>query len=126
MSYINPSSRICVRCGCNGLERSVELHHWAPRAIFSDAEDWPKSFLCSECHDRWHGEIERGSKRQRRFAETSDRYVKVIGLLHVAIADLIVYTKALRRGERYGLGDPLDDAEKAVKRVSRLLGGRGE
>ena len=52
--------------------------------------------------------------------------MKVIGLLHVAIADLIVYTKALRRGERYGFGDPLDDAEKAVKRVGRLLGGRGE
>lgn len=45
------SSR-CVRCG----RRDCELHHWAPRAIFGDAEceQWPKDYLCKECHDLWH------------------------------------------------------------------------
>jgi hypothetical protein len=41
----------CARCGkTDGSER----HHWAPWAIFEDAEEWPTSWLCPECHRIWH------------------------------------------------------------------------
>ena len=40
----------CERCGAV----ESELHHWAPRALFADAEDWPKSWLCPPCHRLWH------------------------------------------------------------------------
>lgn len=47
----NVSNR-CVRCG----ERTAELHHWAPQAIFGkeEADKWPKDYLCKVCHDCWH------------------------------------------------------------------------
>lgn len=41
----------CARCGSNG---GTQLHHWAPRAIFDDAEQWPMSYLCPPCHRTWH------------------------------------------------------------------------
>lgn len=41
----------CERCGGH---KGVELHHWAPQHIFNDAENWPTSWLCKECHDEWH------------------------------------------------------------------------
>ena len=41
----------CERCGHHG---PVELHHWAPRSIFEDADEWPVSDLCGVCHRRWH------------------------------------------------------------------------
>lgn len=41
----------CERCGSReGWER----HHWAPIHLFEDAEEWPKSYLCRECHAKWH------------------------------------------------------------------------
>ncbi len=40
----------CAKCGSRG----TELHHWAPRAIFDDADDWPMDYLCKPCHDAWH------------------------------------------------------------------------
>jgi hypothetical protein len=40
----------CERCGAVG----TELHHWAPRAIFNDADEWPTSWLCPEHHSQWH------------------------------------------------------------------------
>lgn len=43
---------VCEVCGKEG----AELHHWAPSAIFGhhEAEKWPTSFLCQQCHARWH------------------------------------------------------------------------
>lgn len=41
----------CVRCGTT---TDVELHHWAPRALFSDADLWPMAYLCRICHTTWH------------------------------------------------------------------------
>ena len=42
---------VCRVCGIH----EVELHHWAPRALFGDDADlWPMDFLCRECHSRWH------------------------------------------------------------------------
>ena len=40
-------------CVCGGDVR-VQLHHFAPRALFEDADDWPQAYLCIECHMRWH------------------------------------------------------------------------
>jgi hypothetical protein len=41
----------CARCG--GLDGS-QLHHWAPSAVFDDAEKWPTDWLCRNCHRIWH------------------------------------------------------------------------
>lgn len=40
----------CARCGRAGAEE----HHWAPRALFDDADSWPTDPLCPACHARWH------------------------------------------------------------------------
>jgi len=40
----------CERCGANEGER----HHWAPSHLFEDAEQWPVSYLCRDCHAKWH------------------------------------------------------------------------
>lgn len=43
---------VCEVCG--NTER-VELHHFAPVHLFgSDAERWPKAYLCGDCHSLWH------------------------------------------------------------------------
>jgi hypothetical protein len=34
----------CERCGSTG---PTQEHHWAPRALFPDAHEWPMSYLCS-------------------------------------------------------------------------------
>lgn len=40
----------CDVCGTLG----AELHHYAPRHLFDDAEDWPKGHLCKYHHKLWH------------------------------------------------------------------------
>jgi hypothetical protein len=46
------------RCSHRGCEReAVEDHHFAPRAIFADADDWPRALLCVEHHQEWHRRI---------------------------------------------------------------------
>lgn len=41
----------CEVCGSAGAEK----HHWAPCALFgNEAEKWPKSYLCTSCHRKWH------------------------------------------------------------------------
>lgn len=40
----------CARCGSS----LTEYHHWAPQAIFADADSWPGSYLCRPCHTLWH------------------------------------------------------------------------
>lgn len=46
--------RPCEVCGRVG---PVELHHWAPRHLFKDADSWPTSHLCGPCHLRWHATV---------------------------------------------------------------------
>ena len=41
---------LCERCGAAG----TELHHYAPRSLFDDADDWPTGYLCRPCHTKWH------------------------------------------------------------------------
>lgn len=43
------------RCSYRGCDReAVEDHHFAPRAVFADADDWPRALLCVEHHTEWH------------------------------------------------------------------------
>ena len=44
-------SEPCARCGSTD---GTELHHWAPRNTFPDANAWPTSYLCRDCHHAWH------------------------------------------------------------------------
>jgi hypothetical protein len=46
------TSARCERCGTIGT--GVENHHWAPRHLFEDYEQWPQSLLCPSCHEKWH------------------------------------------------------------------------
>lgn len=47
----------CSRCG---RRDGTQNHHWAPRAVFGlDAERWPQSPLCVECHGIWHRTMRR-------------------------------------------------------------------
>lgn len=41
----------CARCGATD---GTELHHWAPHAVFEDADWWPTNYLCRQCHRFWH------------------------------------------------------------------------
>lgn len=41
--YSNPP---CDRCGAKQTQR----HHWGPKGIVPDPEDWPQSYLCISCH----------------------------------------------------------------------------
>lgn len=49
-NVIVDETRRCSHCGAHG----VEEQHWAPRAIFNDADMWPTSPLCRPCHRLWH------------------------------------------------------------------------
>lgn len=42
---------ICARCGS---DQDVQLHHWAPKHLFNDADRWPQDYLCHDCHHMWH------------------------------------------------------------------------
>jgi len=47
-------SQVCSVCGSS---EGVELHHFAPKHLFQDAEKWPMTFLCKKCHSRWHERV---------------------------------------------------------------------
>lgn len=42
----------CSVRGCSNPGQ--ELHHWAPRCLFADADQWPQSLLCLDHHREWH------------------------------------------------------------------------
>jgi len=47
--------KCCVVCGSLN---EVHMHHWAPIKLFGDeAAIWPISFLCADCHRKWHNII---------------------------------------------------------------------
>jgi hypothetical protein len=41
----------CARCGSIS---SLHEHHWAPKYLFDDADEWGTVTLCRQCHRRWH------------------------------------------------------------------------
>jgi hypothetical protein len=48
---ISGARNTCEVCGNDGAQN----HHWAPYAFFgNEADNWPQSFLCIDCHSRWH------------------------------------------------------------------------
>lgn len=55
-----PEEAICARCG----NLAEHLHHWAPFELFDDADLWPTSTLCGDCHRRWH-QVINGNRAQR-------------------------------------------------------------
>lgn len=57
----------CARCGAP----AECVHHWAPRELFEDAEEWPTSELCKDCHRRWHVTI--NAERRRRHGSLGRR-----------------------------------------------------
>lgn len=48
----------CVK-GCTN--QGSELHHFAPRHLFDDANSWPMGFLCAKHHREWHEKTKTGS-----------------------------------------------------------------
>lgn len=53
----------CVHCGSAD---GTESHHWAPRAIFPDADAWPTDYLCPPCHSLWHTTMRRAGGYSNR------------------------------------------------------------
>ena len=44
-----------IPCHVCGSFNNVEYHHWSPISIFGEEGYlWPGSYLCSDCHKRWH------------------------------------------------------------------------
>jgi hypothetical protein len=58
---------LCARCGAP----AEHVHHWAPRELFEDAEQWPTSELCGDCHRLWHMTI--NAERRRRHGSLGRR-----------------------------------------------------
>lgn len=56
------STPACEVCGAPDTER----HHFAPVALFghTEAERWPKAWLCRSCHTTWHRVINAGATRR--------------------------------------------------------------
>jgi hypothetical protein len=57
--------RRCQRCHTTAL---CEDHHWAPQAVFTDADDWPIGPLCAECHLRFTSTLETYIRRREQSA----------------------------------------------------------
>jgi hypothetical protein len=68
----------CERCGSID---DVEVHHWAPRSIFDDADDWPTSWLCRPCHREWHRKTGLGLPQRKRVdPAVADKKIQVMKL----------------------------------------------
>lgn len=47
-----------IKCDVAGCDNEgVELHHWAPKHLFPNAELWPTNYLCTPHHKEWHDKI---------------------------------------------------------------------
>lgn len=76
----------CARCHST----LTEYHHWAPQAIFQDADDWPGSWLCKACHTLWHTAMrDSGAYRldQRRYCDWAPTDPTVTAWRRPGIAD---------------------------------------
>ena len=45
------SAEPCAHCGSKS---GTEWHHWAPKHLFEDPDNWPGDYLCKPCHKYWH------------------------------------------------------------------------
>lgn len=56
-------------CGYHGCTNpGSEYHHYAPRHLFEDADNWPGGPLCREHHKIWHETTQTGSYITQRQA----------------------------------------------------------
>lgn len=51
-------SEPCVVCGSKD---GSEYHHFAPRHLFDNADEWPTGWLCMKHHNEWHKKTRTGS-----------------------------------------------------------------
>lgn len=51
----------CVVCG----SVNTEYHHFAPRHLFEDADNWPGAYLCKPHHTHWHNTVTPNMSRRR-------------------------------------------------------------
>jgi len=58
----------------NCKNKDTELHHFAPRHLFSDAESWATAYLCKFHHDLWHKLTGTGSYAPRVKREASKQW----------------------------------------------------
>jgi hypothetical protein len=49
----------CSVRGC--VNKGTEYHHYAPRHLFEDADDWATGYLCAIHHRLWHERTNTGS-----------------------------------------------------------------
>ena len=72
----------CEHCG--SLD-GVELHHYAPRNTFPDADNWATGYLCRPCHHLWHrtmnGYLWHRSRKERPITddEAIRQFIEVTG-----------------------------------------------
>lgn len=51
-AYAHADTHVCQVRGCG--RKDTELHHFAPRNMFPDADNWPVLPLCRDHHRMWH------------------------------------------------------------------------
>jgi hypothetical protein len=51
----------------------ADVHHWAPKEIFgyAEADNWPTSKLCQDCHIEWHRVMNAYVRRPRNQMKTA-------------------------------------------------------
>jgi hypothetical protein len=54
----------CSVNGCNNHD--VEWHHYAPRSLFANADDWAAGWLCMAHHLEWHEKTKTGMFAKRK------------------------------------------------------------
>lgn len=54
-----PIFDVCAHCG---QRKPGEWHHFAPRARFSEPDEWPAAYLCIDCHSLWHDVMGHGNE----------------------------------------------------------------
>jgi hypothetical protein len=52
----------CERCSST---EGSEIHHWAPREMFTDSFAWPTAWLCRRCHMEWHRMVNEYQRRRQ-------------------------------------------------------------
>lgn len=67
-------SEPCAVRGCN--RRDTELHHFAPRHLFNNADDWTTAYLCSVHHREWHEKTKTGSFALNRQTKRHDEHIR--------------------------------------------------
>jgi len=93
------AQRFCSRCGRRDVP--LQVHHWAPRARFEDADDWPTSALCHDCHVSWHRvmgwrpEPSGMSARERSLSERLEKQIQEYAMAVARERESVAYRAVL-------------------------------